>query len=110
MIVELVLFLLALLNGGWMLFDGLHVLRKGKYFGPEKPGAWSRIFARIGVDPFSLGPLFVVLGLLWLVSGVGLIASAAWAWWALMASAVATLWYVKVGTVISLLVVVLLLV
>ena len=28
----------AALIGGWMLFDGLYVLVRGKYFGPEKPG------------------------------------------------------------------------
>lgn len=106
---EVVLFLLALLNGGWMLFDGLHVLRKGKYFGPEKPGAWSKIVARLGIDPFAIGPVFVVLGLIWLIAGVGLLVSESWAWLALMLTAVATLWYVKVGTVISLLVIGLLL-
>lgn len=108
MIVEISLLLLALLNGGWMLFDGLHVLKKGKYFGPEKPGLWSNIVASLGINPFSIGPVFVALGIIWFISVVGLLASTSWGWLALMVSAIVTLWYVKIGTVISLIVIMLL--
>jgi len=109
MVVKISLLLLALLNGGWMLFDGLHVIRKGKYFGPEEPGVWSKIVASLGINPFSIGPVFVALGLFWFVSVAGLLASMSWGWFALMVAATATLWYVKVGTAISLIVIVLLL-
>jgi len=110
MIVEFSLFLLALLNGGWMLFDGIHVIRKGKYFGPEEPGVWSKIVASLGINPFSIGPVFVVLGIAWFVSIAGVLLSSSWGWLAMLASAIATLWYVKVGTVISIITIVLLLI
>ena len=110
MIVKVSLLILALLNGGWMLFDGLHVLKKGKYFGPDEPGVWSKIVASLGINPFSIGPVFVVLGLVWFVSVAGLLTATSWGWLALMVTAAATLWYVKVGTVISIIVMVLLLV
>jgi len=105
MLVKISIVLLALLNGGWMLFDGLHVIRKGKYFGPEEPGSWSKIATSLGVNPFSMGPLFVILGLVWYVSVVGLLLSSSWGWWALLVSAIATLWYIKIGTIISIIVI-----
>ncbi len=110
MIVKMILLILALLNGGWMLFDGLHVLKKGKYFGPEEPGVWSKIVASLGINPFSIGPLFIALGLFWFLSIGVLLASISWGWLALMLTATATLWYVKVGTAISIIVMVLLLI
>jgi hypothetical protein len=92
---------LALLNGGWMIFDGCYVLKNGKYFGPPTPGAWSKIVQRMGINPFSIGPFFIVLGLLWLISSIGAVTSMPWGWLALLATSLATLWYIKVGTAIS---------
>lgn len=105
MIIKISLLLLAVLNGGWMLFDGLHVIKKGKYFGPDEPGLWSKIVASLGINPFSIGPVFVVLGLIWLISIAGLLAATSWGWLALLVCAITTLWYVKVGTAISLIVI-----
>lgn len=108
--VEFSLFLLALLNGGWMIFDGFHVIRTGKYFGPEEPGSWSEIVASIGINPLSIGPVFVALGVAWFISIAGLLLSSSWGWMAMLASAIATLWYVKVGTLISIISIALLLI
>lgn len=47
--------LLALLNGGFMLFDGIHVLLKGKYIGPEKPGPWANLFYKLNIDYLNWG-------------------------------------------------------
>ena len=59
--------ILALLNGGFMLIDGIHVLLKGKYIGPEKPGPWANLFYKLNINVFNLGPLFICIGLLWLI-------------------------------------------
>jgi hypothetical protein len=91
----------ALFAGGWMIFDGVHVMVRGKYFGPEKPGPWSIVFVKTGVDPFRLGPLFVILGFSWIVFLVGLLAGQKWGWYGALLTAVATLWYLPVGTVLS---------
>ncbi len=101
MILEVVIILLAVLNGGWMIFDGCHVIKKGKYFGPPTPGSWSKVVARFGINPFSLGPLFVALGLLWFISSIGVVFGMSWGWLSLLATSIATLWYIKIGTVIS---------
>ncbi|MBX2923334.1 MAG: hypothetical protein KF746_14125 [Chitinophagaceae bacterium] len=58
--------ILALLNGGYMLLDGLVVLFRGKYIGSEQPGPWVNLFYKLNMDVFKLGPLFIVFGLLWL--------------------------------------------
>ena len=90
------------LAGGWMIFDGVHVMVRGKYFGPDKPGPWSVLVSRVGVDPFSLGPAFVLLGAAWLVFLIALLAGQAWGWYGSVVVAVATLSYAPLGTVLAL--------
>ncbi len=99
---KIAIFLLAGLNGGWMLFDGIHVLRFGKYFGPENPGPWQALPKALGLDPFNLGPLFVILGLVWL--GAGLNFALAGGFWPLFLVAGLTLWYLPLGTIFAALV------
>jgi hypothetical protein len=103
MIAKIIASLIALLVGGWMSFDGIHVLATGKYFGPEKPGLWSDVVAVIGVDPFSLGVLFIAFGLLWLLFLAAMLLRQPWAWQAALLTAILTLWYLPVGTGLSLL-------
>lgn len=100
---KIILAIIALLNGGWMIFDGIHVLLKGRYFGPEQPGPWSNLFKVIGLNPFSMGIPFIVLGLLWLLGYAAFYLGVSWGWMACVVIAVATLWYLPVGTVLSLL-------
>jgi hypothetical protein len=93
--------LLALLNGGYMLADGTYVLLNGRYMGPEKPGPWAALFAKISVDVFKLGPIFIALGILWLTFVAGLWMQQAWSYWLGVAASILTLWYVPFGTVCS---------
>jgi hypothetical protein len=101
--------LLALLNGGYMLADGIHVLAKGKYIGPERPGPWAALFSRMDVNVFKLGPLFVAFGILWLTFAIGLWTQQAWSCWFGVAVSVLTLWYVPFGTLFSLMTLIVLL-
>lgn len=100
---------LSLLCGAWMVFDGVHVLAAGKYFGPEKPGPWSGLVAALGLDPFALGPAFIVLGLLWLMFATGTARGWQWTRRAGLLAASLTLWYLPFGTLIALAVLALLL-
>ena len=92
----------AVIAGGWMVFDGVHVLLRGKYFGPERPGPWSVPFVKLGVDPFAMGPLFIALGAAWLVCLIALMSGQAWGWWGAVIVALETLWYAPLGTVLAL--------
>ena len=94
--------LIALVVGGWQVADGVHVLRTGRYYGPPTPGPWRHVVAAAGLDPFGIGPVFVALGLAWLVAfGWLLTAGGAAAWWACVVVAVLTLWYLPVGTALA---------
>ena len=99
---KILIALIGSLAGAWMMFDGLHVLVRGKYFGPDKPGPWSALFTRIGIDPFSLGPLFILLGALWFVFLIATLSGQSWGWYGAVAVAVASLWYLPLGTILSL--------
>jgi hypothetical protein len=101
--------ILALLNGGYMLFDGIYVMLKGKYFGPPKPGPWANLFYKFDVNVFKLGPLFIIFGLLWLAWLYGFWTHQSWAYTAGIILSVISLWYLPVGTLFSVIILVLLL-
>ena len=101
MVAKILAALIGVFVGGWMIFDGIHVMVKGKYFGPEKPGPWSIAFVKLGVDPMRLGPGFVALGILWLVFLAGVLSGQTWGRYGALIVAAATLWYLPVGTVLS---------
>lgn len=87
-----------------MLIDGVYVIVNGKYIGPEKPGPWANLFYLLEIDVFSLGPLFIVFGICWLTwlvllwmkhsktKQVGIVISTL------------TLWYLPIGTLFSLII------
>jgi hypothetical protein len=91
----------ALVNGGWMLFDGFHVLVTGRYFGPAKPGPWADLVTAVGLNPYGFGPFLVVLGMLWTLFLIEVLRGSRWGWWGALVVAVLTLWYVPVGTVLA---------
>jgi len=95
---------LSLINGLWMLLDGVHVMMNGKYLGPEKPGPWAPLVGVTGVDVFKLGPMFIGYGAAWLVFVAGLLAGSSWAYLSGIIVALLTLWYLPFGTLISLIV------
>jgi hypothetical protein len=100
--------ILALLNGGYMLLDGLYVMTIGKYIGPDKPGPWANLFYGLKINVFNLGPLFILFGLLWLSFAFGVFTGQRWAYTLGICMAVASLWYLPVGTLFSLIILVLL--
>jgi hypothetical protein len=99
---KILITILGILNGSYMLLDGIYVLLKGKYIGPEKPGPWSYLFEKIGIDVLGFGPLFIVFGLLWIIWIYGLWANQQWAYLFGIIVCILTLWYLPAGTVFSL--------
>lgn len=91
-----------------MLLDGIFVMLKGKYIGPEKPGPWAGLFNRLNIDVFKLGPLFIIFGLLWLIWIYGVWTNQSWAYVSGLLIAVLTLWYLPLGTLLSVAVLVML--
>ena len=101
---KILITILGLLNGGYMLLDGIYVMLKGKYIGPEKPGPWSNIFYKFNIDVFKLGPLFIAFGLLWLIFLYGLWTNQSWIYRYGMVVCILTLWYLPIGTFFSLII------
>jgi hypothetical protein len=108
-VVKIIITVLSLLNGGYMLADGIYVVLKGKYIGPPKPGPWAMLFEKLHINVFKLGPLFIAFGLIWLVFLFSFLTKQHWAYSLAIIISLLTLWYLPVGTLISLIVLTLLL-
>jgi len=84
-----------------MLFDGVHRLLAGNYFG-GRLGPWAALVSAVGINPASMAPVFIVLGTLWLVGGVAFLFRARWSTGLLIAVSVISLAYLVFGTILSL--------
>ena len=102
---KILITILGLLNGGYMLLDGIYVIVKGKYIGPEKPGPWAEIFYKLNIDVFKLGWLFILFGILWLTWLFGLWTNKDWIFLYGITISILTLWYLPVGTVFSIIII-----
>lgn len=101
--------LLAALNFGFMTYDGSRALIVGDYVRPEtgeyagKLGPWSEVAIAIGIDPESTQMKWTFL--IW--GGLGLIIMVSYAMGirgakrALIAINILSLWYLVIGTVSS---------
>jgi hypothetical protein len=101
---KILILILGILNGGYMLLDGIFVMIKGKYIGPEKPGPWANLFYKLNVDVFKLGPVFILFGILWLIWLYGFWTNQNWAYSFGLIISVLTLWYLPVGTLFSIII------
>lgn len=98
---KILIIILALINGGYMLIDGIYVMTKGKYIGPPKPGPWAELFYKFDVNVFKLGPLFIIYGIVWIVFLIGVLTNQSWAYMLGIIISIASLWYLPVGTLLS---------
>lgn len=100
---------LAVLEAGWMVFDGARALVVGDYVTPStgehagQLGPWADLVGALGVDPRSTGmkAFFVLYGVGWLAVAAAFARGRRWAWAAMLAAAAGSLWYLVVGTVAS---------
>jgi hypothetical protein len=107
---------LALLEAGYMAFDGTRALVVGDYITPASGefagqlGPWANLIAAIGIEPRStlMKALFAIYGATWLAITIAFVARPARVWWAMLIAAAGALWYLWIGTVASALQIVLL--
>ena len=107
--VRVALVALGFIEGAWMTFDGTRALTVGDYITPSSGahagqlGPWSRVVTAVGIPPRSTAMklIFVVYGLSWLIIAIGLALRIGWALPAMLIAAVATVWYLPVGTVLA---------
>lgn len=108
---------MALFEGGWLAFDGSRALLVGDYITPHSGrfagqlGPWSKLVSAVGIEPRStlMKSIHAVIGAAWLVMIIAFILGAGWAWWGMLGCAIAALWYAPVGTVLSVVQIILLL-
>lgn len=101
--------MIALCMGGWMLFDGCRALIVGDYITPGSGaaagqlGPWSRVVRAAGLEPRStrVKLLHVGLGAFWLAALAAFYGRPFLGWWALFGAALATVWYLPIGTALS---------
>lgn len=108
---------LAVLEAGWLTFDGSRALLTGDYVTPRSGphagelGGWSKLVSSIGVDPRStlMKIIHVGLGSGWLIVAGCFALRQPWADTGMLVCAVLGLWYLPVGTVLSIIQIALLL-
>ncbi len=107
---------LVCVSAGFMTFDGVRAFVVGDYVTPKSGphagqlGAWSKLVQAIGIEPRSnlMKGIHVVLGATTLAILACFLLKIAWANTALLAAAIAGLWYLPVGTVLNIIVIALL--
>ena len=100
---------LAIIEAGWMTFDGSRALVVGDYITPRtgahagELGPWHHVVEAVGIEPRStlMKTIFVAYGFAWLMVIVGFVRRLPWAPTAMLVAAVGALWYLPVGTVLS---------
>ena len=106
-----IVLLLALVEAGWLAFDGAHAFLTGDYVTPSpgphagQLGPWSRLVEAVGMDPrsYEVMGIHLGLGLVWLGFSIAWARRASWgAWSGMMACAIGGLWYLPFGTVLGL--------
>ncbi|HEV8489579.1 MAG TPA: hypothetical protein VGQ58_07300 [Candidatus Limnocylindrales bacterium] len=106
---------LSVAVGGWMVFDGVRALVLGEYLTPSSGryagqlGPWAGLVMRIGIEPRStvMKAAFVGFGVAWLMVAAGLVFGTAGVLQIALVLAIATIWYVPIGSAIALAVLVL---
>ncbi len=107
---------LAFIEGGWFAFDGGHALVTGDYVTPGKGqfagqlGPWSKLVSAVGIEPRStlMKSIHLTLGIAWLIVIVCFIFKLPWSWAAMLSCAIAGLWYLPFGTLLSIIQIILL--
>jgi hypothetical protein len=117
-IIKWIIVFLAVMNFGFMTFDGSRALIKGDYIRPQSGehagqlGLWSRLVKAIGINPESttMKSVFLIWGIAGLLLTFCYVLNIGWAKNGMIIMNILSLWYLVPGTVISVLQIVLLLI
>ncbi len=103
---------LATVDAGWMVFDGMRALLVGDYVRTEAEGLgpWADLVSSLGIDPTGTGMkvFFVAFGLSWIAVVVTYLRSPPLGRPAMAVAATVSLWYLVIGTVVSVVILLLL--
>ena len=107
---------LSAATAGYMVVDGVRAFVRGDYITPRsgryagRLGPWAGLVSAIGIEPRSTGMkvFFVAYGIAWLAIALAFAVGVPWAWLAMLVAAIGALWYLLVGTIVSVVVIALL--
>ena len=99
------------MEAGWMVYDGNRALYAGDYLTPRtgphagELGPWAKVVKVAGIEPRSIlmKGLFVGYGTVWLFIIALFALKKSLTWDLMLLAAIASLWYLPVGTVCSVL-------
>jgi len=108
---RVVVIALAILEAGWIAFDGARAIVVGEYLKPRIGryggglGPWTRVARAAGIAPRStlMKGILVGYGLVWLGVALAFARGAGWAWWGMVLAAASAFWYSTLGVPINLL-------
>jgi len=93
---------LAIISGGYMIIDAIHRFVVGDFFRiGGQLGPWAVLVSAVGIDPLSMGPVFLVIGVALVAAASLLLLRHPWGDMLVLAFAVGTLWYLLFGTISS---------
>ena len=100
----------ALFEAGWMAFDGTQSLVTGalvtRKSGPRagELGPWHHLTDAVGLEGHgrAMRVIFAVYGWVWIGIIAGFAMGASWSWKAMVGMAAGALWYLPLGTLVSL--------
>lgn len=109
MVIKWIIIFLAVLNFGFMIFDGSRALVKGDYIRPSSGthagqlGPWKNVVEKIGINPEGnvMKTVFVLWGIVGLYITVSFAMGKPWAWKGMLIMNICSLWYAMVGTMSS---------
>jgi hypothetical protein len=117
-LIKTAIVLSAVLNFGFMTFDGARGLIAGDYIRPKSGqyagqlGPWSKLVKSVGINPESsfMKALFLIWGIIGIIITICFVMNFSWAWQGMLLLNVSSLWYLFIGTGLSALQIVLLVV
>lgn len=109
MVIKWIIILLAVINFGYMTYDGAQAMSSGDYIRPQtgeyagQLGPWAKLATAVGIDPESntMKTIFVVWGIAGLIITAGFATNKSWGWKGLLVFNILSLWYLVMGTVSS---------
>lgn len=105
-IIKWIIVLMAVINAGYMTFDGARALITGDYIRPKSGeyagqlGPWTKLAEKIGINPMStlMKCIFVVFGITGLIITVAFAMNVSWSWKAMLIFNICSLWNLYFGT------------
>jgi hypothetical protein len=90
----------GLVQAGGMLVDAFQLLR-GVAIPEDSMWMWARVVEGVGLDPERFGPVFLVLAIAWAAATIAVLRDQPGAQKAATVLALASLWYLVMGTCLS---------